>query len=232
MIQIRRSDARGHANHGWLNSRHTFSFANYYDPQFTGFHDLLVINEDRVTPGNGFDTHGHKDMEIISYVLEGALEHKDSMGTGSVLRPGQVQRMSAGTGVRHSEFNHSDTDPVHFLQIWITPKQKGIQPSYEEKDFSESEKKNQLRLIVSPNGTNGSIKIHQDASIYATLLDEGKSVTHTLNANRKSWVQVVRGTLEINGEMLHPGDGAAIEGVQNIQLTAKKTSEALVFDLP
>jgi redox-sensitive bicupin YhaK (pirin superfamily) len=232
MIQIRRSKARGHANHGWLDSHHTFSFGNYYDPNFTGFHDLLVINEDRVTPGNGFGTHGHKDMEIISYVLEGALEHQDSMGTGSVLRPGQVQRMSAGKGVRHSEFNHSETDPLHFLQIWITPQTKGIQPSYEEKDFSNEEKKNKLKLIVSPDGTSDSIKIHQNASIYASILDEGQSVTHTLSSGRKSWAQVISGTIELNGETLHTGDGAAIENIQNLKLTAKKLSEVLVFDLP
>jgi redox-sensitive bicupin YhaK (pirin superfamily) len=232
MIQIRKSEERGHARHGWLDSHHTFSFANYYDPKFTGFHDLLVINEDRVIPGEGFGTHGHRNMEIVSYVIEGALEHKDSMGTGSVLRPGKVQRMSAGRGVRHSEFNHSETEPLHFLQIWITPKEQEIEPGYEEKSFSDAEKKNQLRLIVSPEGAQGSLQIHQDASIYATLLDEGKTVSHQLQAGRNAWIQVVRGTLELNGNLLNAGDGAAIENVRDLKLTAKTQAEALLFDLP
>ena len=232
MIQIRKSEERGHANHGWLDSYHTFSFANYYDAKFTGFHDLLVINEDRVAPAEGFGTHGHKDMEIISYVVEGSMEHKDSMGTGSVLRPGKVQRMSAGTGVRHSEFNHSKNEPLHLLQIWIAPRKKGIPPGYEEKNFSEDEKKNKLRLIVSPAGDNGSLKMNQDASIYATLLDEGKTVGHILKPGRHSWVQVIQGTLELNGQTLNAGDGAAIVDELDLKLVAKKPSEALLFDLP
>ncbi len=233
MMQIRKSEERGHTQQGWLDSHHTFSFANYYDSHFTGFHDLTVINEDRVIPGAGFGTHGHKDMEIISYIIEGALEHKDSLGTGSVLKPGYVQRMSAGTGVRHSEFNHSKTKPLHFLQIWIHPEKKGLKPSYEEKSFSADEKKNQLRLIVSPKGTQSSLKINQDTLVYATLLDPGKTVSHILKPGRHAWVQIVRGILKINGKTLSAGDGAAFEEEQKIDLIAQKqASEALVFDLP
>lgn len=232
MIQIRKSAERGHANHGWLDSYHSFSFANYYDPKFSGFHDLLVINEDHIAPAKGFGTHAHQDMEIITYVIAGALEHKDSMGTGSVLRPGKVQRMSAGIGVQHSEFNHSKSEPLHLLQIWITPQKNGIPPSYEEKDFSKSEKTNQLKLIVSPQGSEGSIKVNQDASIYVTLLDAGKTVTHALSPGRNSWIQVVEGRLEINGKTLNTGDGAAIEGEGDLNLTAKSASEVLLFDLP
>ncbi len=232
MIQIRKSAERGHANHGWLDSYHSFSFANYYDPNFSGFHDLLVINEDHIAPAKGFGTHAHQDMEIITYVISGALEHKDSMGTGSVLRPGKVQRMSAGTGVQHSEFNHSKSEPLHLLQIWITPQKNGIPPSYEEKDFPKTEKTNQLKLIVSPQGSEGSIKMNQDASIYVALLDTGKTVTHALSPGRNAWIQVVEGKLEINGKTLNAGDGAAIEGEKNLNLTAKSASEVLVFDLP
>jgi quercetin 2,3-dioxygenase len=232
MIQIRRSQERGHANHGWLESYHTFSFANYYDPKFTGFRELLIINEDRVLPGKGFGRHGHRDMEIISYVLEGALEHKDSMGTGSVIRPGDVQRMSAGTGVQHSEFNHSEKDKLHFLQIWITPKAEGIKPSYEEKKFSAEEKKNKLKLIVSPEGEQGSLKINQDAKVFASILDEGKSVMFELAPKRYGWVQVVKGSIDLNGQQLNEGDGAAIVEEQKLQLVGKKTSEFLLFDLP
>jgi redox-sensitive bicupin YhaK (pirin superfamily) len=232
MIQIRKSNERGHANHGWLDSHHTFSFANYYDPRFTGFHDLLVINEDLVSPGQGFGTHGHQDMEIVSYVVKGAMEHKDSMGTGSVLKPGKVQRMSAGTGVRHSEFNHSKNEPLHLLQIWIAPEKKGIEPSYEEKTFLEVEKKNQLQLIVSHSGEHGSLKMNQDASIYATLLDPDKTVTHTLKSGRNVWVQLIHGSLELNGKTLNAGDGAAIEDEIKLELIAKSSCEALLFDLP
>ncbi|MEO5968412.1 MAG: pirin family protein [Bdellovibrionia bacterium] len=232
MIRIRKSEERGHANHGWLDTYHTFSFANYYDPRFTGFRDLLVINEDRVTEGAGFGTHGHENMEIVTYLLEGALEHKDSMGTGSILKPGNVQRMSAGTGVRHSEFNHSKTNPLHLLQIWITPKERGIKPTYEEKHFSPEDKKNNLRLIVSPGGTHGSLKIHQEVSIFATLLEEKKSVSHMFKPGRKGWVQVIRGSLDLNGETMHSGDGASIEDVKEVQLLAKESAEVLLFDLP
>jgi redox-sensitive bicupin YhaK (pirin superfamily) len=232
MIRIRKSGERGHANHGWLDSYHTFSFANYYDPNFVGFHDLLVINEDRVMAGTGFGTHGHENMEIVTYLLEGALEHKDSLGTGSVLKPGNVQRMSAGTGVRHSEFNHSKTEPLHLLQIWIAPKEKGIQPEYEERIFSSEEKRNKLKLIVSPDGVNGSLKIHQEVSIFAALLEEGKTLTHIFKSGRKAWVQVIRGSLDLNGETLNSGDGAAIEEVEEVRLSAQKSAEVLVFDLP
>jgi redox-sensitive bicupin YhaK (pirin superfamily) len=232
MITLRKSNDRGHARHGWLESYHTFSFANYHDPKYTGFRDLLVINEDRVQPGQGFGTHGHKDMEIISYVLEGELAHKDSMGTGSVIRPGDVQRMSAGTGVRHSEFNHSKDKLVHFLQIWITPKEEGIKPSYEEKKFSSEEKKNNLRLIVSPEGESGSLGINQDARVYATLLDEGKEVSHDLRPGRHGWVQVVRGSVDLNGERMEEGDGASISDERALKLTARTPAEVLLFDLP
>ena len=232
MIQIRKSKDRGHAQHGWLDSYHTFSFADYYDPKHTGFRDLLVINEDRVNPGAGFGTHGHKDMEIVSYVLDGKLAHKDSMGSGSTLEYGDVQRMSAGTGVRHSEFNGSKEKLVHFLQIWITPKKEGIKPGYEEKKYSIEEKRNQLRLIVSPDGKDNSLQINQDASIYASVLDEGKDVTFNLGKGRHSWVQVARGAIELNGTTLSEGDGAAISDELKLQLKAKKASEVLVFDLP
>jgi quercetin 2,3-dioxygenase len=231
MIQVRKSKERGHAKHGWLDSHHTFSFSDYYDPKFTGFRNLLVINEDRVNPGAGFGTHGHKDMEIISYVIEGELAHKDSLGTGSVLKYGDVQRMSAGSGVRHSEFNGSKEKLVHFLQIWITPKKEGIKPSYEEKKYSVEEKQNKLKLIVSPDGKDGSLQINQDASIYASILEEGKDVSLNLANGRHSWVQVVRGSLELNGTVLSEGDGASVSDVQKLELKAKKPSEVLVFDL-
>jgi redox-sensitive bicupin YhaK (pirin superfamily) len=231
MIQVRKSKERGHAQHGWLDSHHTFSFSDYYDPKFTGFRNLLVINEDRVNPGAGFGTHGHKDMEIISYVLEGELAHKDSLGTGSVLKYGDVQRMSAGSGVRHSEFNGSKEKLVHFLQIWITPKKEGIKPSYEEKKYSVEDKQNKLKLIVSPDGKDGSLQINQDASIYASILEEGRDVSLNLANGRHSWVQVVRGSLELNGSVLSEGDGASISDVQKLELKAKKPSEVLVFDL-
>ena len=232
MMQIRKSKDRGHAEHGWLDSHHTFSFAGYQDPRFNGFRDLLVINEDRVQPGQGFGKHGHKDMEIISYVLEGALEHSDSLGTGSVLKYGDVQRMSAGRGVKHSEFNHSKKEGVHFLQIWIEPKVKGISPSYEEKNFKPEEKKNRLRLIVSPDGAEGSLKIHQDALVYATILESGKEIRHELKSGRHAWLQVMKGALELNGEHLHAGDGAAISEEKSLHFTGKKDAELLLFDLP
>jgi redox-sensitive bicupin YhaK (pirin superfamily) len=231
MISRRQSKQRGHANHGWLDSHHTFSFANYYDPEFTGFRDLLVINEDRVSAGAGFGKHSHRDMEIISYVLEGELEHKDSLGTGSVLKYGDVQRMSAGTGVTHSEFNHSKEKGLHFLQIWITPAKIGIPPSYEEKRVGTEDKKNRLRLIVSPNGDEGSLHINQDAYLFASVLDTGKSLELSLKPGRHAWVQVIRGTLELNGVRLDEGDGAAISEERQLQLRASKDSEFLVFDL-
>src|SRR3954463_2825413 len=199
MIEIRRGDDRGHAQHGWLDSFHSFSFADYYDPEHMGFSALRVINEDRVQAGQGFGTHGHRDMEIISYVLEGGLAHKDSMGNGSVIRPGDVQRMSAGTGVMHSEFNASDRDPVHFLQIWIEPNVRGVKPGYEEKRFEDASKRGQLRLIASPDGREGSVTIHQDASLYAALVDGAEVVTHAPAPGRKTYVHVIRGEVTVNG---------------------------------
>ena len=231
MITIRPAEERGLANFGWLNSRHSFSFGDYYDPKQMGFGPLRVINEDRVAPGGGFDTHGHRDMEIISYVLEGALEHKDSIGTGSVIRPGDVQRMSAGTGVRHSEFNHSQTEPVHFLQIWLLPQTEGLKPSYEQKNFTPAEKRGKLRLIVSPDGRDGSLTIHQDAAIYAAVLKEGERVAHEFGPSRKGWVQVVRGSLDLNGQWLRTGDGAGVSAVPEMALTAHEDAEFLLFDL-
>jgi len=231
MQAIRHADDRGLANLGWLNSRHTFSFGHYYDPKFMGFGPLRVINEDRVKPGQGFGTHGHKNMEILTYVIEGALAHKDSMGTGSVIRPGDVQRMSAGTGIRHSEFNASKTEPVHFLQIWITPEKDGIQPSYEEKTFSPAEKQGELRLIGSRDARDGSLKIHQDVDLYATRLSTAQSVTHSLGDGRKVWVQVVRGSVTLNETELRAGDGVALEGAQSIELTGRSDAEVLLFDM-
>ena len=231
MIVLRKARDRGHANHGWLDSYHTFSFADYYDPREMGWGALRVINEDRVSPGRGFGTHPHRDMEIISYVLEGALAHKDSMGTGSVIRPGEVQRMSAGTGVLHSEFNQSPRDPVHFLQIWIEPNERGIAPSYEQKNFADGEKRGRLRLIASPDGAQGSVKIHQDARVYAAILDDAETVTHALAQNRKAYVHVARGTVYLNGAALSTGDGAKIEGERELNLSDAKAAEVLVFDL-
>ena len=231
MLEIRHAEDRGLANFGWLNSRHTFSFGRYYDPQFMGFGPLRVINEDRVRPGQGFDTHGHSDMEIISYVLDGALEHKDSMGNGSIIRPGDVQRMTAGTGVRHSEYNASDTDPVHFLQIWILPEKDGLEPGYEQKAFSDGEKRGRLRLVGSRDGCDGSVTIHQDVDLYATLLGDGDSVGHELAEGRKAWVQVATGNAVLNGEPLEPGDGVAIDGPARIQLTGSSDTEVLLFDM-
>jgi redox-sensitive bicupin YhaK (pirin superfamily) len=232
MIKVRKSNERGKAQQGWLDSRHTFSFAHYYDPQFTGFRNLVVLNEDRVKGGTGFGLHGHNDMEIVSYILDGQLEHKDSLGTGSVLSPGDVQRMSAGRGVEHSEFNHSKTKPVHFLQIWILPEVEGIAPSYEEKHFSKDDKRNKLRLIVSHDGKNGSLKIHQRVKIYASLLDKGESVNLDLEQNRHVWIQVARGAVQVNGTFLEIGDGASLSEVQKLEMIAKEGSEILVFDLP
>jgi redox-sensitive bicupin YhaK (pirin superfamily) len=233
MISIRRAEERGAAKLGWLDSRHTFSFGEYYDPKHMGFGPLRVINEDRVEPGEGFPTHGHRDMEIISYVLEGALEHKDSIGTGSVIRPGDVQRMSAGSGVRHSEFNPSTDEPVHFLQIWLMPDRDGIAPSYEQKTFSDADKSGRLRLIASSDGGDGSVRIHQDARLYASLLSKGEEVTHALRPERKGWVQVARGAVTVNGTELRAGDGAAIDGEPSVTIAAESDDvEVLLFDLP
>lgn len=233
MIQVRRAKERGHANHGWLDTYHTFSFADYYDPRFMGFRSLRVINEDWVKPGYGFPTHPHRDMEIITYVLEGSLEHKDSMGTGSVIRPGEVQKMSAGTGVRHSEFNHSDKEPVHLYQIWIMPEKEGIKPMYEQKTIPAQERTGKLRLIASPNGNgNGAVKLYQDAELFTTELAAGDSVEHQLTPGRYAWVQVARGSILLNGQELKAGDGAAVAQETTLQLSAGKGgAEALLFDL-
>ena len=232
MIAVRHAAERGTANFGWLDSRHTFSFGHYYDPDHMGFGALRVINEDRVTPGRGFDTHGHQDMEIISYVLEGALEHRDSIGTGSVIRPGDVQIMSAGTGIRHSEFNHSKQEPVHFLQIWVLPDRNGLPPRYDQKSFPAAEKRDRLRLVGSPDGRDGSIVIHQDAEIYDALLSRDHAVTHALAAGRKSWIQVVSGAVEVNGRAAEAGDGVAVEDEALVSITSRADrSELLVFDL-
>ena len=233
MLTIRRAGERGHFNHGWLDTYHTFSFSDYYDPAHMGFRALRVINEDRVRPGAGFETHGHRDMEIISYVLDGALEHKDSLGTGSVISPGDVQIMSAGTGIRHSEFNHSQTEPVHFLQIWVLPARQGLAPRYDQKAFPQSEKRGQLRLVGSPDGRAGSIVIHQDVELYDALLVGGNSASHELKTGRRGWVQVVRGAVDVNGEAASAGDGVAIAGERNLAITSHADdSEILVFDLP
>jgi redox-sensitive bicupin YhaK (pirin superfamily) len=231
MLAIRPANDRGHVDLGWLNSRHTFSFGHYYDPQFMGFGPLRVINEDRVKPGQGFGTHGHRDMEIISYVLDGALEHKDSLGTGSVIRPGDVQRMTAGTGVRHSEYNASDTDPVHFLQIWILPEQDGLEPGYEQKTFGDDEKRARLCLVGSRDGRDGSVTIHQDADLYASLLGAGEVVTHDLGAGRHGWLQVARGSVRLDGNDLAAGDGVALRGSRHLSLEGREDAEILLFDM-
>ena len=231
MIALRRSQDRGHANHGWLDSYHTFSFAGYYDPEEMGFGTLRVINEDRVAPGMGFGTHPHRDMEIISYVLEGELAHKDSMGTGSVIRPGDVQKMSAGTGVSHSEFNPSAQKPVHFLQIWIEPDKRGVKPSYEQQTFSAEQKKGRLRLIASPDGADGSVKIHQDALVYASVLDGDDAVTYALPGGRSAYVHVARGSVRLNGTALATGDGAKINAEREIRLSNGEDAEVLLFDM-
>jgi hypothetical protein len=231
MIQVRLSEQRGRANLGWLDSRHTFSFADYYDPAFMGFGPLRVINEDRVQPGHGFGTHSHRDMEIISYVLEGALEHKDSLGTGSVIRPGSVQRMSAGTGVEHSEFNHSRSDVLHFLQIWIIPEHMGLTPSYGENAFPDEEKRGRLRLIASRDGRDGSVIIHRDVDLYSSLLQDGEQLEHRIDPGRKAWLQLARGSATVNDAQLYPGDGAAISEEDRIAVRATSDSEILLFDM-
>jgi redox-sensitive bicupin YhaK (pirin superfamily) len=232
MTELRRATDRGHANHGWLDSWHSFSFADYHDPAHMGFGPLRVINEDRVQPGMGFGTHGHRDMEIISYVLEGALEHKDSMGNGSVIRPGNVQRMSAGTGVRHSEYNPSASEGVHFLQIWIEPAERGVAPGYEEKNFDAASKRGRLRLIASPDGREGSVTIHQDAFVYAALLDGAETATQPLAPGRRLYVHVARGEVTANGQKLRAGDALKATGESTIRLEAGRDSEVIVFDLP
>ena len=232
MNAVRRSTERGHANHGWLDSHHSFSFADYFDPNHVEFGPLRVINEDRVAPGAGFGTHPHRDMEIISYVLSGELAHKDSMGTGSVIRPGDVQRMSAGSGVRHSEFNNSPTEGLHFLQIWIKPDVFGIAPSYEEKHFADSEKQGRLRLIASHDGRDGSVLIHQDASIYAGRFDAEDQASMVFKPGRRSYVHVVRGELRANGIALGAGDALKITETPTVRIEGGRKAEVLVFDLP
>jgi redox-sensitive bicupin YhaK (pirin superfamily) len=229
MITIRRAEDRGHADHGWLNTYHTFSFADYHDSEHMGFRSLRVINEDRVKPGVGFGTHAHRDMEIISYVLEGTLAHRDSMGTGSLIRPGEVQRMSAGSGVTHSEMNPSNEEGVHFLQIWILPEQRGITPGYEQKKFEDAERRGTLRLVASRDGREGSVTIHQDAAIYNALLN-GEAVTHAFAPNRYGWLQVVRGEVTLNGQTLKAGDGAAITDEISVTIMGNN-AEVLLFDL-
>jgi redox-sensitive bicupin YhaK (pirin superfamily) len=228
---MRRAEERGHANHGWLDSYHTFSFGGYYDPQHMGFAKLRVINDDTVSPGAGFDTHGHRDMEIISYVLDGALQHKDSMGNGSLIRPGDVQRMSAGSGVTHSEFNASKSEPVHFLQIWILPEKQGLEPSYEQKAYSKEARSGRLRLVGSRDGREGSLTIHQDVDLYATLFSDSDSVTHKLADGRKGWVQVAKGSVIVNDNEVFAGDGIALEGPKTITLTGSADAEILLFDM-
>lgn len=229
--EVLRANERGHAKHGWLESYHTFSFADYYNPEAMGFRALRVINEDRVAAGQGFPKHGHRDMEIISYVLEGELGHKDSMGNGSTIKPGDVQRMSAGTGVQHSEMNASKTDGVHFLQIWIVPDKQGHEPGYAQKHFSREDRQGQLRLVVSPDGRDGSISIHQDATVSAGLLDKGQSATHALAEKRHAWVHVAKGSIEVAGQKLSAGDALAAVGPGELTITGADDAEVLVFDL-
>jgi redox-sensitive bicupin YhaK (pirin superfamily) len=231
MLTVRKSQDRGHADHGWLNSFHSFSFAGYHDPRHMGFGNLRVINEDRIAPGTGFGTHGHRDMEIISYVLSGELAHKDSMGNVQGIPPGDVQRMSAGTGVMHSEFNHAARQTTHFLQIWILPDQQGIAPSYEQKTFATAEKRGALRLVASPDGARGSVTVHADAALYAGLLDGQEAVTRPLNPARKTYVHLVRGALRVNGQALAAGDAALLENESSLALTDGQDAEVLVFDL-
>jgi redox-sensitive bicupin YhaK (pirin superfamily) len=231
MLEIRKANQRGRAEHGWLSSRHTFSFANYYDPKQTGFSDLLVINDDRVAPGQGFGKHPHRDMEIFSYVLEGALEHADTMGTGSVIVPGDIQLMSAGTGVAHSEYNHSRDEPVHFLQIWIEPSQKGTAPRYQQRHFAPQEKRGVLRLVLSPDGAHESLVLQQDTRVYAGLFDGDEQASLVLARDRYAYVQVARGSLAVNGVQLGEGDGARVRGEEVLTFTQGRDAEVLVFDL-
>jgi redox-sensitive bicupin YhaK (pirin superfamily) len=231
MLLVRRSEDRGRANHGWLDSRHTFSFADYHDPRFMGYGPLRVINEDRVQAAQGFGTHGHRDMEIISYVLEGELAHRDSMGNGSVIRRGDVQRMTAGTGVQHSEFNHSKTELVHFFQIWVIPNRRNLPPGYEEKRFDDAEKRDRLKLVASRDGRDGSVTIHQDTDLFASLLTSGQEVVHTMERTRRGWIQLASGSVTVNGETLAAGDGAAIAYEETLTIKATADSELLLFDM-
>jgi redox-sensitive bicupin YhaK (pirin superfamily) len=232
MLTVRPARERGHAARGWLDSHHTFSFADYHDPRYMGFGPLRVINDDTVAPGRGFPPHQHRDMEIISYVLEGALEHKDSMGTGSVIRRGEVQRMSAGTGVVHSEYNASRVEPVHFLQIWIEPWQDGLPPGYEQTHFSDGDKRGRLRLVGSPDGEDGSVHIQQDVRMYAALLERGEPVTHAFADGRSGWIHVARGSAEVNGRPVEAGDGVGLEDEDRLIVRSTESAEVLLFDLP
>ena len=232
MITIRRAADRGRSEIDWLDSRHTFSFADYYDPSHMGFRNLRVLNDDRVAPAQGFATHGHRDMEIVSYVLEGALGHKDSMGNGSTIRPGDVQRMTAGTGVRHSEQNASKTDPVHFLQIWILPKKANLAPGYEQKSFTEDERKGKLKLVASPDGAEGSVSLNADARLHVAILDPKDAVSTTIPSGRNAWVHVASGRVKVNGNALGEGDGVAFEDEPSIAIEGVERAEVLVFDLP
>ena len=231
MITLRPAGERGGADHGWLNTRHTFSFSSYYDPRHMGFRALRVINEDRVAPGQGFGSHGHSDMEILSYVVSGGLGHRDSMGNGAVIRPHEWQRMSAGTGVRHSEANASDAEPVHFYQIWILPEAEGLRPGYEQKLFAPEEKAGKLKLVASQDGSDGSLTVHQDVRVYNSLLRAGDAVEHRLDEGRHAWVQVVRGAIDVNGAALGEGDGASVSGETALALKARADAEIILFDL-
>ena len=231
MLTLRRASERGHADHGWLKTWHTFSFSSYQDPQHTHFRSLRVMNEDTVAPGQGFGTHPHRDMEIVTYVLEGALEHRDSMGNGEILRPGEFQRMTAGTGITHSEFNPSATEPVHLYQIWLFPEHKGLEPGYEQKAFSAEPRRNQLQLVASPSGANGSLKIHQDARIFLADLYSGHRVEYVLDSNRHAWLQVLRGSITANEMVLHAGDGLAVSSEPSVTLQASADCELMLFDL-
>jgi redox-sensitive bicupin YhaK (pirin superfamily) len=231
MITIRGARERGHFDHGWLNTYHTFSFDQYYDPRYMGFRNLRVINEDFVAPGRGFPMHGHRDMEIITYILEGALQHEDSMGNGSIIRPGDVQRMSAGTGVRHSEKNGSPDERVHLLQIWILPDTLNLEPEYEQKAFSEEERRGQLRVIASHDGREGSVKVHQDVTLFASILGAGERVERTMDPTRHAWIQVARGSITVNDKAAEQGDGMIVTGESSLQIVGNEASELLLFDL-
>jgi len=231
VIRLRRSDERGHFDHGWLDTRHTFSFGDYHDPAHMGFRSLRVLNEDRVKPGQGFPTHSHRDMEIVTWVLDGALEHRDSLGNGSVIRPGEAQRLSAGTGITHSEFNHSASDPLHFLQIWIVPVARGLPPGYEQRSFPEAQRRGRFRLVGSPDGRDGSVTIRQDADLFATLLSRGQAVTHALRSDRHAWVHVARGEIELGDQVLKGGDAAIVSGEPDFEVSSGTDSEVLLFDL-
>lgn len=231
MIQVRKAAERGHFDHGWLDTYHTFSFSDYYDPAHMGFRTLRVINDDRVQPGRGFGMHGHRDMEIVTYVLEGALAHRDSMGNVSILRPGELQHMTAGTGIRHSEFNPSDQQEVHLYQIWLLPGRRGLKPSYEQKAFSEEERRGRLRLVASPTGEEGSLLIHQDARLYLSTLQAGETIAHTLKPGRYAWLQVLRGQVSLNDHSLSAGDGAAVSEEEKLEIRGQDDAEVMLFDL-